>query len=204
MKYHITDDLSLSRPLGGPLAAHIVRFAQWAREQGYARSSRHQRVLLSAGLSRWLEDQGVALDQIAPEHTRTYLQARARGRPVRHADGTALEQFMAFLRDHGVIQPEKSAPRRLTPVEQEVRAFETYLRQARAVADGTVGTYLRVIRSFLMQRFGTGRVGLSGLCADDVVGFVQREIQHLSVPQAKHLTAALRSFLQYARLSGAR
>jgi site-specific recombinase XerD len=34
------------------------------------------------------------------------------------------------------------------------------------------------------------------------VGFVQREIQHLSVPQAKHLTAALRSFLQYARYCG--
>ncbi|PYU20651.1 MAG: integrase [Acidobacteria bacterium] len=202
MKCHITDDLSLSRPLEGPLAADIGRFAQWAREQGYARSSRYKRILLSAGLSRWLGDHRITACQIASEHPRAYLKARARGRPVRRADRTVLDQFMAFLRDQGVIPPRKSAPRWLTPVEQEVQAFETYLRQARAVSDGTVGNYLRVIRPFLTQRFGSGRVRLSGLCADDVVGFVQREIPRLSVPQAKQLTTALRSFLQYVRYRG--
>lgn len=202
MKCHVTDDLCFSRPLRGPLAAHIGRFAEWLREQGYARSTRYQRVLLSAGLSRWLEDHGITVSQIASEHPRVYLQARAPGGLVRHTDTSVLDQLIAFLRDQGVIPPAKSAPCRLTAVEREVRAFETYVRQVRAVTDGTASNYLRVTRRFLTQRFGNRRLRLSGLSADDVVGFVRREIPRLSVPEAKHLTTALRSFLQYARYRG--
>ena len=66
MKCHITDDLSLSRPLEGPLAAHIDRFAQRARKQGYARSSRYKRILPSLGFSRWL-DHRITACQIASE-----------------------------------------------------------------------------------------------------------------------------------------
>jgi len=202
MKCQVTDDLYLSRPLSGPLAAHIGRFAEWLRKQGYAQSTRHQRVLLSAGLSRWLEDHGITVSQIASEHPRVYLQARARAGLVRHTDTSALDQLMTFLRDQGVIPPAKIAPCRLTGLEREVRAFGTYLRQVRAVSEGTVGNYLRVIRLFLKQQFGNRRIRLSGLCADDVVGFVRREIPRLSVPEAKHLTTALRSFLQYVRYRG--
>ncbi len=40
MKMTVDDDVVLSRPLEGPLSAHIRAFAQEARQQGYARSSR--------------------------------------------------------------------------------------------------------------------------------------------------------------------
>jgi integrase/recombinase XerD len=202
MKCIVTDDVSLSRPLEGPLSAHVGAFAHWAREQGYARSSRYQRVLLTAGFSRWLAHQGVTLCQISSEHPDAYLQSRTRGRPVRQADTTVLEQFMTFLRDQRVIPAAKITPCRLTRIDQEILAFETYLRQARAVADGTVGNYLRCIRPFLRQRFGNGRVMLSRLCAGDVVRFVQREVPHLRLPRAKLLTTALRSFLHFARYRG--
>lgn len=36
MRCIINDDVVLSRPLEGPLEAHIAAFAQWASEQGYA------------------------------------------------------------------------------------------------------------------------------------------------------------------------
>jgi site-specific recombinase XerD len=61
---------------------------------------------------------------------------------------------------------------------------------------------MRFVRPFLAERFGTGRPRLSGLRAEDVVGFVEREVPRLGVAQAKHLTTALRSFLQYARYRG--
>ena len=97
MKCHITDDLSLSRPLEGPLAAHIGRFAQWAREQGYARSSRYKRILLSAGLSRWLGDHRITACQIASERIPAYLKAEYYAE--RCADGT--------LRSPRKFQPER-------------------------------------------------------------------------------------------------
>lgn len=92
--------------------------------------------------------------------------------------------------------------RPLGPVEQHVRAYETYLRQARGVTDETVRGYVRSIRPFLTERLGTARRSLRGLGAEDVVRYLQREIPPLRVAQAKHLTTALRSFLQYARYRG--
>jgi integrase/recombinase XerD len=92
--------------------------------------------------------------------------------------------------------------RALGPVEQHVQAYEAYLRQARGVTDETARGYIRWVRPFLTERLGPCGSALSGLCAEDVVRFVQRKIPGLRVVQAKHLTTALRSFLQYARYRG--
>ena len=36
MKCIVSDGVVLSRPLDGPLAAHIVEFAKWLHDEGYA------------------------------------------------------------------------------------------------------------------------------------------------------------------------
>ncbi len=90
----------------------------------------------------------------------------------------------------------------LGAVEQHIQGYEAYLQQARGVTDETVGGYVRWVRRFLTERLGTGCRRLSGLRAEHVVRFLEREIARLGVAQAKHLTTALRSFLQYARYRG--
>ena len=92
--------------------------------------------------------------------------------------------------------------RPLELVGQHIQGYEAYLRQARGLTDGTVGGYVRWVRAFLTERFGTGCRRLSGLRAQHVARFLEREIARLGVAQAKHLTTALRSFLQYARYRG--
>jgi len=54
MKAIVSDDVVLSRPSEGPLSAHIAGFAKWARDEGYAPSSRWRKVMLAAGFSPWL------------------------------------------------------------------------------------------------------------------------------------------------------
>jgi hypothetical protein len=61
---------------------------------------------------------------------------------------------------------------------------------------------LRIVRSFLAERFGRGHLRLSVLCAADVIRFVQHEAAHLSPKVAKLVTTALRSFLRCARYRG--
>lgn len=112
-----------------------------------------------------------------------------------------MRQFLKFLRHTGVIPPEKVRGR-LSPVEHETQAFETYLRHERVLADATISYYVPFIRGFLADRFGKGRVTLSRLCAGDVVRFVQRQAPRLHLKRAKLLTTALRSFLRYARYRG--
>lgn len=202
MKYIVNDDVVLSRPLEGPLSAHIAAFAQWARDQGYAWSSRYRQVQLAACFSRWLGQRAVSARRVSTEHEARYLRCRARRHQVRREDVTALGQFLVFLRNEGLILAEKKAPRRLTSVEREAQAFETYLRDERVLAETTIAYYVSFVRGFLTARFGKGRVTLSGLCAGDVVRFVQRQAARLHVKRAKQLTTALRSFLHYGRYRG--
>jgi site-specific recombinase XerD len=109
---------------------------------------------------------------------------------------------MGFLRGEGVIANKKIAPRRLTAVESCAESFARHLRDERALARATIVNYVPFIRGFLMNRFGNGPVRLSRLNADDVVRFVQRQAPQLHLKRAKLLTAALRSFLRYARYRG--
>jgi integrase/recombinase XerD len=202
VKHIIDDRVVLSRALEGPLATQIAAFARDARDAGYALQSRYRRVLLAAGFSRWLGQQAVRRRRVSSEHPKRYLRSRARRVQVHKGDAAALRQFLGFLRRHDVIPAEKVSPRRLTPIEQEARAFEHYLRNERALARATCINYVPFVRDFLTDRFGRGPVALSRLCAGDVVRFVQRQAPRLHLKRAKLLTSAMRSFLRYARYRG--
>jgi integrase/recombinase XerD len=202
MKYIINDHVVLSQPPQGPLAAHIAPFSEWLEEQGYAINTLHRQVLIAACFSRWLGQKGIGLPRVSPESTARFLRYRARRRRLCRGDAGALRHLIDFLRRRGVIPDEKIQQWQLRPTDQCAQAFEQYLREERALANATVINYVPFIRCFLNDRFGNGPVRLSRLCAGDVVQFVQRQAPRLHLKRAKLLTAALRSFLRYARYRG--
>jgi len=203
MKYTINnDDVVVSRPFEGPLAEHIAGFAEWAREQGYARYSRYRQVLLAACFSRWLGQQSVSVPRVSSEHAARYLRSRARHVQIQRGDAAALGHFVGLLRRQGVLPAEKTPSRRLTPVEQAVDGFARYLRNERMLAEAAVVNYVPFVRRFLAGRFGDRPLRLSRLCASDIMQFVQGQAPRLHLKRAKLLTTALRSFLHYARYRG--
>jgi integrase/recombinase XerD len=202
MKYIVDDKVVLSRPLEGPLSASVAGFAKWARDEGYAPTSRWRKVFLAAGFSRWLGQQAVRVRRISSEHVARYLRSHVGPMQIRRGDAATLRQFIDLLRGQGVVPPEKILPCRLTPVERAADAFAHYLRNERALAEAAVVNYVPFVRGFLADRFGDRPVRLSGLCADDVVRFVQRQAPRLHLKRAKLLTTALRSFFRYARYRG--
>jgi site-specific recombinase XerD len=202
MKCIVNNQVVLSRPPEGPLAAQIGSFAESVSEQGYSLASIHRRVLLAACFSRWLQQNGVGLRSICSDHVARYLRYRARRVRPGRGDAAALKHLIGFLRGEGVIPCEKKLPRHPTPAEHCAQAFGQYLLEVRALARPTIISYVPYIRSFLEDRFGSGRVTLSRLCASDVVRFVQRQAPRLHRKTAKLMTTALRSFLQYARYIG--
>ena len=203
MKCIVNDDVVLSRPLEGPLSAHIVGFAKWACDEGYASPSRWRKVFLAAGFSRWLGQRAVSVCRISSEHVAGYLRSRASRVQIQRGDGAALRQFIDLLRRQGVVPPEKVPPcRPTTPAEQAADEFECYLRHERVLARATIVHYVPFVRAFLAHQFGHRAARLSRLCAGDVVRFVQRQAPRLHWKRAKLLTTALRSFLHYARYRG--
>jgi len=202
VKYIINDQVVLSRPLEGPLAAHIGSYARWASEQGYAFCYRRRQVLIAACFSRWLGRKGVRLHAVSSGHAVEFLRYRSRRVQIHKGDRAALRYLIEFLNRAGVTRPEEMAAPRPNAVEQCAREFERYLREERVLATATVVNYMPLIRCFLKDRFGDGTVKLSRLCAGDVVGFVQRQAPRLHPKRSKVMTTALRCFLQYARYCG--
>jgi len=202
MKFVINSQVVLSQTPKGPLAGYLGVFAESLAGQGYSRYSLHRQVSLAAGFSRWLEQNAVGVRGIGSDHPARYLRYRARRLRRCSGDDAALRHLIELLRSKGTIPSEKTPVRRLTSVERYAEAYKQYLLEVRALAQPTIINYVPFVRSFLEDRFGRGRVTLSRLCAGDVVGFVQRQALRLHPKRAKLMTAALRSFLRYARYLG--
>jgi integrase/recombinase XerD len=202
MKCIIENQVVLSQPPVGPIAAQIGSFAKSMGKQGYSLVSIHRQVFLAACFSRWLKRKGIRLRSICSDHPAQYLRYRARHARPGRGDAAALTHLIGFLRSDGLIPAEKRVACRPIPAERCAQAFGQYLLEERALAHATIINYVPFIRTFLEVRFGSGRVELSRLCASDVVRFVQRQAPRLRMKRAKLMTTALRSFLNYGRYLG--
>src|SRR5207247_2300101 len=96
MRYTVNDQVVLSRPLEGPLAAYIDPFAKWASEQGYAFCSLRRQVLLAACFSRWLGQKDVRVHSVSPKQAVQYLRYRARRVQIHKGDTAALRYLIEF------------------------------------------------------------------------------------------------------------
>jgi len=202
VKYIIHDQVTLSRPPEGPLAAHLASFANSLSAQGYSAQSLKQQVRIAACFSRWLKQIGVGAQSICPDHAIRYLRYRARHVRPYFGDRAALGHLIDFMRRENVIPAGKISVHRVTPAGRCVHEYEEYLRDVRALARATIINYTPFVSTFLDDCFGDGKVTLSRLCAGDVVRFVQRQAPRLHLKRAKLMTTALRSFLRYVRYRG--
>src|SRR5260370_8034101 len=83
-----------------------------------------------------------------------------------------------------------------------IREFTRYLQEERAVASSTIENYGHYSKRFLVWRFGSRRIDLSSLQAEDVVEFVQHQAAAVRSEAIKNVTTALRPFLAYLRYPG--
>lgn len=202
MNVVINSQVVLSRVPEGPIAPYLGRFADSLDATGYAVKWIHRQILLGSYFSRWLGQKSVAVQDITSDHLTRYLQYRARRVQPRCGDHAALVHLVDFLRREGVVPEERLAVPEPFSVDHHVRAYEVYLREARALATVTIVNYVPFVRDFLKHRFGARSVELSRLSAADVVRFVRHQAPRLHRKRAKLMTTALRSFLSYARFRG--
>lgn len=185
----------------GPLTSYLDAFASHLDTQGYKRHLLGRQIRVVAQFSRWLEAEQIPAEAITDEHIRRFFGAVVRRRRVRLGEHAALSHFVDFLRQQGVIGP-RPEPEQVTPVQQTIRAFATYLHQERALSERTPIKYCPFVERFLSGRFGQGPVEFDALRAADVIGFIQQQAAHLSPAMAKSATTALRAFFRYLRHSG--
>src|SRR6516225_8041481 len=185
----------------GPLARHLDAIARDLSDQGFKRRTIAPQIRLVAKFSLWLKRGAVDLAALSDAHVESFLRRGKRRRSTSSGERACLIRLMAFLRRTGVVDPQPAAPCvEASPVQAVVIAFGEHLRDAQALSRATCRQYLPFAERFLTERFGTGAIELSELCAADVVGFIRRESSRLSSARAKAATIAMRSFLRYLRL----
>ena len=182
----------------GPLAGDIDGFAAWLAGQGYGRSSAKAKLQLTADLSRWLAEQGLAIEAVNEPRVEAFLHARK----PRRGDPATGRQLLAYLRDRGRVPAALCSPPMDSAVERIARTYERFLIDQRAVSPATVKNYLPVVRAFLDERCGSPEVDLASLSARDANQFVGREAERLGRARAKLVVTALRSFLRHLHQRG--
>jgi site-specific recombinase XerD len=117
---------------------------------------------------------------------------------------TIARQALALLLE---VLRERSAVTVQTPaagtMEAELADFERYLTDVCGLMPITCGSYLRVVRRFLLQRFGTRTVSIEALTPQDIRAFVARSSAHRAPISTREIGVGLRSYLRFKAVGGA-
>ena len=186
----------------GPLASHIEGFAAQLSRKGYAQNTVRAKCDVLADLSRWLERRALPLAALDEGRLRQFQATRRRRGNARRGDPATGQQLLEYLRERDDIVATAQRIDR-TPAACLTRDFEAFLHTERGLSRSTVGSYLPIVRRFLAERFGRKALRLEQLRAQDLHGFILRQIQRVSRSHGKATVSALRAFLRFLLQRGA-
>ncbi|MCP3957940.1 MAG: site-specific integrase [bacterium] len=187
---------ALARLHAGPLGPHMDRFASLLWQRGYAQATLQKQLRGVADFSRWLQEQGLRVDDLDEQSLCGFEQQAPGSREAVRKLRAVFPVMLKYLHEIGVIAASEPSPPE-SALDCALDEFSQYLTQQRSLAASTISKYRRVIRTFLSERFGSGPIVASELTAMDVRQFVLRRTQ--AGGNARDAASALRSFLRAGR-----
>jgi integrase/recombinase XerD len=182
----------------GPLAPFADQYHERLMERRYTRLSAVNLQRQMAQLSRWLQAQGLGVEELNEARVEGFLDfQRASGRDRSGLSRPGLLCLLELLRELGVV----ALAIQLTPSPADVLmgSFRYYLLSERGLAAGTVRGY--VDRA---SRFVAGLAGseLGVVTAAEVTAAVLSESAAVSVSATQNFVASLRAFLRFCFIEG--
>lgn len=185
----------------GPLTPHAMGFRRELAALGYTPNAASDQLRVMAHASRWLDSRRLGLDELTPARVEEFLEHRRAEGYRLWLSAKAMVPMLAYLRELGVVPTPTAAPPE-TEAAQLHEDYRAYLVDERALASGTVTSYLHVARLFLGARSVDGALHLERLTAAEVVEFVLAECAPRSVGSAKYVVCGLRALLRYLYVAG--
>ncbi|MFL6141319.1 MAG: hypothetical protein ACJ72N_05535 [Labedaea sp.] len=168
-------------------------------EQGYSALTVRNMLKDVGALGRWMQEHDVQPGQLSlaviAEFRNDFL---ALGRRKVPSVGS-FEPLLAFLRSERVIG-EPSRPE--SALERLLVDYRGWLVTERGLAEATIIRYETLARRFLQQHLADGRIEFGALGGAQVVSFLLRESERVSVGSAKGRVAELRSLLKFLYVRG--
>lgn len=192
--------MSGSRRKAGRLGPQVEGYRAWLGNRGYAPGTVRNMLRDLGLLGRWLAAEGLEAAQVNEERVAVFLATRkVTGR--RKAPGMrGMAPLLSFLREAGVIPAADSA---LTPLDELLGRYRSWMVQERGLAALTVLRYESTARRFLREQALVGEVfEPAALTGVDVNTFLLRECERVSAGSAKGRVAELRSVLRFLYLQG--
>jgi integrase/recombinase XerD len=187
--------------MSGPLASHAQGFAAELDRLGYTAGSAEHQLRLLGHLSRWLHDQVRADGPVGLEEIAAFVDARRQAgrRPYRSLAGVST--LVDYLCGLGLIT--KAAAGAVSPVEDLLERYRSYLLEERGLVDSTVRTYISAVRPLLERRVGAGgMLELSTLSAAEVTAFLLEVCRDRQPSTGQSTATALRSLLRFLNAEG--
>jgi site-specific recombinase XerD len=191
--------MSGTRRKPGRMGPFLAGFQASLSEQGYSALA-VRNILKDVGtVGRWMHERDLQPGQLTPAVIAEFrLDCLAGGRR-KIPSVKSFEPLRRFLRDEGVTG---EPPEPESPVLRLLVEYRTWLVVERGLAESTVIRYENLARRFLeLHSVGNG-VQVGALTGAEVVAFLLRESERVSVGSAKGRVAELRSLLRFLFVRG--
>ena len=202
MNHQLFSNQALSQVLyTGPLVPHLDAFAAALSGQGYSRLTTKVKIRVISKFSQWLQKRHLVIEELNESCINKFIRYRKKGNLMRSGDELALEHFIAFLREKGILSA--FAPEiKVSDIQRVENNFAQYLQQERGLSQATIDNYLPTIRRFLTECFRKRKIIFKKLHARDISKFVLRYAHTMSPGRAKTMVNALRSFFRFLHQRG--
>jgi integrase/recombinase XerD len=183
----------------GPLAPCVGGYRDWLLGRGYTPSSTVHALTALGHLGRWIEREGIGVDQLDEAAARRFVgtQVRVRGRlPL-----ASVKPLLEYLQTTGAAPTGTADCREPAPEDELLDGYREWLVLERRLAVSTIRGRERIARLFLSGRPAVGETGLS-ITAAKVTAFLMLESGRVSPGSVGSLSCHLRSILRYLAMHG--
>ena len=188
--------------MSGPLAPHQDTIWAALLVSGYAPDSARNLLRVAAHVSRWLDAQGLSVEDLTAARIDAFLRhRRARGYTC-WVGPRGLNPILCPLRAQGVLPGPELPPEDASPLAPLLQDLETYLLEDRGLTVATVVGRLRLVRRFLAASEVRDLAAVGRLSTPGISGFILQEARSLSVGSIKLAVSHLRSFLRFLHVRG--
>jgi integrase/recombinase XerD len=157
----------------GPLAPHAAGFESWLAARGYSPFTIRHRLWQLELLSRWLDREGLSVEELTPERFVEFALARRAAGYRSWTSPMSMRAPLAFLQEIVVVATGvPGAPG--GPVEEVLDGYRRWMLHERGVRERTVVRYEPDARLFLSARLDPDGCGVSEIASERPTFLSQR------------------------------
>lgn len=189
------------------LAPFVPAYVRRLVDRGYAARTVRIYVYSVAHFAHWTRRRRIGVGDLADLVVRRFIDEHlprcACPSPVqrcRHQVRAALRQLLITLIEAGVLTSSRGPD----AIEDQLGRFDAYMQRARGLADTTRVRRLSVVRSLLQFCAADDSDAIATPNADELRRFIAQELSRISPASAGSLASALRGYLRFQALGGAR